>query len=215
MRSKRKHQGRICIVLGVLLIAAALGMAGYNLWDNARAAASADDGYAQLEEQIPQGGEVWQGPDGSGEARWPDYLLDPNMEMPTLELDGHAYIGTLEIPALELSLPVLSQWSYPNLKIAPCRYTGSAYLDNLIIAAHNYTRHFGQLKALSIGDAVVFTDVDGNIFSYTVSEIEQLQPTAIEEMQAGDWALSLFTCTVGGQYRVVVRCVPAEESALG
>lgn len=200
------------MAVGALLIAAALCMTGYNLWDDARASAAVSSSYGQLEALIPAGDAVWQGTDSTGETCYPDYVLNPGMEMPAQEIDGHAYIGILEIPVLELSLPVLSEWSYPNLKIAPCRYTGSAYQNRLIIAAHNYTRHFGSLKNISIGDEVLFTDIDGNVFSYTVSELEQLAPTAIEEMQAGDWALTLFTCTLGGQYRVAVRCVPMEQA---
>lgn len=91
------------------------------------------------------------------------------------------------------------------------RYWGSAYRDDLVIAAHNYTRHFGSLKNVSVGDDVRFTDVDGNVFSYLVSEVEQLNPAAVEELETGDWALTLFTCTLGGQYRVVVRCCPAAD----
>ena len=211
--NKAGRRGRAWIAAGVLLIAAALCMAGYNLWDDVRASASVSESYEQIEELIPKGETVWQGTDSAGEIRYPDYVLNPDMEMPTLEIDGHDYIGTLEIPALELSLPVLSEWSYPNLKIAPCRYTGSAYRDSLVIAAHNYTRHFGSLKTVSIGDEVRFTDADGNVFFYLVSELEQFPPTAVDQMQAGDWALSLFTCTLGGQYRVVVRCVPEEDAA--
>ena len=37
-------------------------------------------------------------------------------------------------------------------------------------------------------------------------EIERLRPTAVKEMTSGDWDLTLFTCTVGGQSRVTVRC---------
>lgn len=59
---------------------------------------------------------------------------------------------------------------------------------------------------------MIFTDADGNVFSYAVSGVEQLSPTAIGELEAGGWALSLFTCTLGGQYRVVVRCV-SEDAA--
>jgi sortase A len=104
----------------------------------------------------------------------------------------------------------MSEWSYPNLRISPCRYTGSAYKNNLIIAAHNYESHFGNLKYLNAGDEITFTDVDGNVFNYVVAEIEQLNPTAIEQMESGDWALTLFTCTIGGSYRVTVRCDLAE-----
>lgn len=126
--------------------------------------------------------------------------------MPTTEVDGEAYIGVLEIPALELSLPIISQWSDSRLRIAPCRYKGSAYLDDLIIAGHDYRSHFGRLKDLQIGDMVYFTDAEGNRFSYTVSEQDELAGAAVEEMEAGDWDLTLFTCTVGGKARVTVRC---------
>ena len=44
-------------------------------------------------------------------------------------------------------------------------------------------------------------------------ELETLSPFAIEEMTGGNWDLTLFTCTVGGQYRVTVRCVLANGGA--
>lgn len=39
-----------------------------------------------------------------------------------------------------------------------------------------------------------------------VAEVEILKPTDVEQMIAGDWQLTLFTCTVGGTSRVTVRC---------
>lgn len=78
------------------------------------------------------------------------------------------YLGTLEIPVLELELPIISQWSDSLLKIAPCRYQGSAYLDNMILAGHNYRAHFAGLKNLQIGDSVIFTDAEGSCFHYEV-----------------------------------------------
>ena len=124
----------------------------------------------------------------------------------TYEIDGEVYIGTLDIPALELSLPVMSEWSYPKLKLAPCRYKGSAYRNDLIICAHNYNSHFGRLKELEPGDEIVFTDADGNAFFYSVVTTETLAPTAIDEMESSGWDLTLFTCTIGGAKRVTVRC---------
>ena len=41
-------------------------------------------------------------------------------------------------------------------------------------------------------------------------EIETLKPRAIEEMDSGEWDLTLFTCTIGGSYRVTVRCEKTE-----
>ncbi len=212
----KRNRGRIPILLGLLLIVAALSLAAYNVYDGQRAGQTASRTAERLEELIPAAEPPEpatlpaQAPAAPQATAVPDYALNPEMEMPAAELDGADYIGTLQIPALELNLPVISQWSYDNLKIAPCRYAGSAYLDDLVIAAHNYGGHFGALKDLSPGDAVTFTDMDGNVFAYEVSALETLPPTAVEEMTTGVYALTLFTCTVGGQSRVAVRCDRAE-----
>jgi len=78
----------------------------------------------------------------------PDYVRFPDIgNCRSPEIDGNNYIGVIDIPCLGLSLPIISDWSYPNLKIAPCRYKGSAYQDNLIIAGHNYQSHFKRHQA--------------------------------------------------------------------
>ena len=132
------------------------------------------------------------------------------MEMPVTTIDGVDYIGVLEIPALKLTLPVAGDWSYVLLDLAPCRYAGSAYLDDLVILGHNYRGFFRDLSQLQPGDAVFFTDTDGNRFSYAVSDFEQLRPSQTEDMLAGDWDLTLFTCTPGAQNRLAVRCLRSD-----
>ena len=149
-------------------------------------------------------------PETVEETEIPDYLLDPGREMPAVEIDGGRYIGVLELPLLGLELPVMESWSYPDLRVAPCRYSGSAYQDDMVVAAHNYKSHFGRLKELRPGDEVRFTDMEGNVFRYAVAETEILGGGDVEAMESGDWALTLFTCTIGGKTRVTVRCVPAE-----
>lgn len=132
-------------------------------------------------------------------------------ELPVVEIDGYDYIGFLTIPSLELELPVMADWSYPQLKKSPCRYVGSTYTDDLVIMAHNYNRHFGRIDELHPGDTVAFTDMDGNTTFYSVVALDVLQPTAVEEMQSGEYDLTLFTCTYGGRTRVTVRCDRIEE----
>ncbi len=212
--NKKKRKGSLLICLGLLLLAAALLLTGYNLREESAARQSAGEAAERLEEILAEETEEEETMDPeellrleeNGEIEIPDYILNPKMEMPAEEIDGQAYIGVLKIPALELELPVLRDISYPKLKIAPCRYLGSAYTDDLIIAAHNYPSHFGNLKQLLTGDQLLFTDTDGNQFVYEVEELELLGPGDIEEMESGDWDLTLFTCTIGGQSRVTVRC---------
>ena len=128
------------------------------------------------------------------------------MEMPVVEIDGREYVGTLYLPTIGRTLPVLNGWSGELLKIAPCRYLGSAYNDNLIVMAHNYDSHFGRLKKLQIGDPVTFQDVEDHDFEYEVVSLEILNPEDVEPMEEGDWDLTLFTCTIGGKTRITVRC---------
>lgn len=99
---------------------------------------------AQLCDALP----TEAGDDEAEPTTLPESLPDVRREMPVKTINGRDYIGVLSIPSLELELPVISQWDYPALKVAPCRYSGSLYQDNLIICAHNYASHFGKLKEL-------------------------------------------------------------------
>ena len=202
----RKHgSGTFLVILGLALVLSAFGLTSYNLWDNNRATRETSLIYDAISSKIPDSA-------SSNDAYIPDYILNPNMDMPTIEYQGYKYIGTLCIPVIDLELPVMDSWSYPQLKTAPCRYDGSVYLNNMVIAAHNYTGHFGRLKNLQLGDAVIFTDIDGNVFNYKVSKMETIVPSAVEEMKNGNYDLTVFTCTVGGQTRVTVRCMLVNNS---
>lgn len=127
-------------------------------------------------------------------------------EMPVVEIDGQSYIGFVSIPALGLELPIMADWSYEKLQTAPCRYTGDMYTDDLVIMAHNYEKHFGKLDDLRAGDIITVTDMDAVMVDYEVIALDVLAPEAIEEMTAGEYDLTLFTCTYGGKSRVTLRC---------
>ena len=208
----RKKRGTFFVIIGLLLIAAALFLFGYNLFDEYRAGESADHILSALQGQIQESTAESSCPAESESdlAELPDYVVNPDMEMPSVEIEGHYYIGILDIPSLGLSLPVMSEWSYPNLKLAPCRYSGSAYNGNFTIAGHNYSTHFGPVRNLEAGDQVIFTDVKGRSFVYEVQTIETLEPTDIEDMLSDEWNLTLFTCTSSGQTRIAIRCLRAD-----
>lgn len=214
---KRKSKaGTILISTGLLLLAAALLLVGYNLYDEYRAGQTANHVLEALQQQMPEPiSDDLRTTENSilEQTELPDYILNPDMEMPTQEMEGNDYIGVLEISSLELSLPVMNEWSYPRLKLAPCRYSGSAYTGNLVIAAHNYRTHLGPIKNLTVGAQVTFTDVKGRQFSYEVSAVETIEATSVEDAVSNAWDLTLITCTPGGQARVAVRCLRADEMA--
>ncbi len=130
------------------------------------------------------------------------------VEMPSIELDGRYYCGYITLTSLGIELPVLNGWNYTNLNIAPCRYEGSPQTHDFIIAAHNYNSHFGQIHYLGEGDEIIFTDISGEKYRYTVTYTEYIDGYNIEQMSENkdsSWDLTLFTCTLNGQSRVTVR----------
>lgn len=128
------------------------------------------------------------------------------VEMDEIEIEGDRYIGYLSFPRFELELPVMSDWSDSKLQVSPCRFRGNLATDDLVIMAHNFARHFGQISDLATGDVVLFTDVNGNTTEYEVVAREILPPDALADMTAGKFDLTLFTCTYGGASRITVRC---------
>lgn len=224
----RHKIGIICITLGTVLILGALSLLLYNQREAAKAEAAVNAVLPQLMEQIHKNPP--EPTDAIIETTVPEATVpetkpvDPpaakpeqpteapvvtypaSKEMDTVELKGHSYIGYVSIPSLQLTLPVMGDWSYPKLKIAPCRYCGSVYTRDLVLMAHNYEKHFGGLSRLRGGEAVTFTDVHGVTTEFTVVFVDILNPTDVEKMTSGEYDLTLFTCTYGGKTRVTVRC---------
>lgn len=205
MNTKQKI-GRACMIVGILLILGALALLGYNQWDANRADKASQEALGKLEETLTE--TIEDKTKDEEPVVQPE--LDPEQEMTVTDIDGWGYIGYLSIPSIGLELPVMSEWSYAGLKVAPGRYSGSTYADNMVVCAHNYAKHFSPIKWLALGSEVYFTDMDGQRWSYEVSNVETIQPTDIEKMitadDQDDWDLTLFTCTTGGRARCAVRC---------
>lgn len=208
----KKTAGAICATGGMLLLAAALLLSFAAFREEAQGAASVSQRAEQLRaamasrEDGASGGEGQQEPAG-GSPGTPNVQGSLWEETQIVEIQGIEYEGLLEIPSLGLSLPVIRQWSAPNLKLAPCRYSGSAQEEGFVIAGHNYQAHFGPLHNLVGGEQVRFTDISGVVYTYEVAGLETLAPTAVEEMLSDAWDLTLFTCDFTGQARLAVRCV--------
>ena len=131
-------------------------------------------------------------------------------QMLQTSLQGHDLVGILRVPDVGVELPVLNSWSYDLLKLSPCRYSGSIEGQDLILMGHNYKKHLAPLSRVSPGDRVEFLDVSGTSHAFVVAETEVLKPTQLDELTVSDYALTIFTCTPGGQSRFVVRCSASE-----
>lgn len=193
--------GTLMMSLGLLLIAAALVITAYNVWDSNRAGEAAAEILTQmaLPETVQPASPILH---RSLEAITQEY---PPMAVETV--NGYDYIGTLQVPSLSLTLPVMAEWDYDRLQISPCVYSGSYFTSDLVICGHNYPTHFSYLKSLPIGAEILLTTVDGYCYRYLVDNVETVQPEDISRMvESTDWDLTLFTCHTGGQTRCALRC---------
>lgn len=207
---KKRKAGVVLVVLGAVLLVAALLLLFYNEEENRAAGEASEEGLAVVQEIIAMGAvetpEPKEVPEESvePEGETPEPTEIP--EMPEVRVDGQLYIGYLSIPEIEIELPVMSDWDYDKLRLAPCRQYGSLYTGDLVIAAHNYERHFGKLKDLSMGATCTFTDMNGNAVEFELELRELLDPfveASTDRVVDSGYDLVLYTCTKGGGQRVV------------
>jgi sortase A len=204
---KRKI-GNILISLGFLLVLGAAGLTAYNIWDANRAAEAS----RHILDQMNIDKDLVEALD-----------LDEDPEMPVVTIDGYDYIGILEIPSLELTLPVMDRWDYTRLRISPCVYSGSYKTDDLVICAHDYAQHFSPVKWIDIGKDVYLITVDHKVYHYQVTNKETVKPESVDQMientnntkdgtVTNEWDLTLFTCNPSGQTRCAVRCARVRDN---
>lgn len=183
------------MAIGAVLIISALLLFAYNQYEDYLAGQEAESLLSEVEAAI--------------ETQPTKPTLDP--ELPTKKLNGYDYVGYIEVPVLDLKLPVMADWDYNRLQISPCRQLGSSRTDDLVIAAHNYSKHFGKLKTLNKGDSVIFTDMEGIVNKYSVEKVDTVNPYDVDTVLNSEYDLVLYTCTPGGRTRVTVFCSRTEE----
>lgn len=180
----------VLIISGILLIIIALILVIYNNYVDNRAGTKSQEILNIIESSIDSD------------------------ENDTIMIDGNIYFGIIEIPAINIKLPIMKEWNYEKLKISPCIYYGSIETNNLVICAHSYKSLFRYIRNLNQGDIVIITDINGNKYLYEVEETETLSPTAIKDMIESEFDLTLYTCTNDNQNRITVRLNMVENSYL-
>ena len=204
MRSKCR---KLCFVSGAALIFAAMCLCIFNITESRTAAKRSQASLSELKNAIVSTAKPTSA-ENTEDDLFAQYEEPAKTEMSTVSIDNTGYCGYLTIAELGLELPVINDFSYKALDIAPCRYSGSTDSSDFIIAAHNYSSHFGKLGSLSDGAEIVFTDCGGRAFHYSIISIEEIHGSNADEMLSKEnspWDMTLFTCTLSGRNRITVR----------
>ena len=142
---------------------------------------------------------------------------EPAVDLTAYGIDDEI-IGVLEIPAMELTMPVYLGASDAHLA------AGAAVLGNTsapiggdntncVIAGHRGWRgadYFRHIDRLAVGDTVTLTNL-WETLTYTVANIQIIQPHEVDKIkiQSDRDLLTLLTChpyASGGRQRYVVCC---------
>ena len=137
----------------------------------------------------------------------------PEENSEEIEVDDNLVLGTIEIPKIGVSYPVISTTTAEYLKIAPTKLAGVGLNEkgNCSIIGHNYEndKFFSKLGDLSKDDVVYIKEKDGMKRVYSVTEKKEISAndvSCLEQNTNDKRQVTLITCTNVKNKRLVVKC---------
>lgn len=135
----------------------------------------------------------------------------------TLVNDSSFVIGVIDIPSVDITYPILSDYNDDLLKLSPCRFFGPMpnEVGNLCIAGHNYHSYkfFSKLIDISIGDTISIYDMSGNKLNYSVYDkfiVDSDNLSCTSQNTNGKKEVTLVTCNTNRQKRTIVKAKEIE-----
>ena len=182
---------KICVLVGIALLV--IGVLVLICWQwNINSSVHKSETYVKtLRNLIPE-----------TQGSVPEERRDNSMSV--LSIDGADFIGILEMPRYESTLPVRSDWGH--LTKCPCRFSGSIYDRTIQIGATSQKGQYDFYREISVGDTVIFTDVEGNQYTYTVTNLQYESHADQTTLNREESALTLFIKNVYAFEYLIVFC---------
>lgn len=179
----------LAILIGVLLIAAAVGLIiaqfDFNEKQSAQSVVNA------LEAIIPARKKALPEPHYGG-------------DMPSAEIGRENFVGLLEVEQYNCLLPVGANWTDSDIKRFPLSYSGNIYNRNFVIGGSSQSGQLDFADEIEIGTSVKFTDLYGHEFCYEVSMVNHAD--SINAIKSDNDDLTFFARSRTTSKYVIIRC---------
>lgn len=206
----------VVLIVGIILIVAILGGVGFIIVRNGKLKQEAEDAVNRFNQGQINEIENEENPVITNEIN-PDLQIEnivggSNSSNSTVKMyKGFPMVGTIEIPAINLSYPVLQDASSKAIEVAVGIYDGPGLnqVGNTTIAGHNYRdgNFFSNNKKLVEGDKIYITDETGRKITYVIYKTYTTTPedsSYLDRDTEGRREISLTTCTDDTQSRLII-----------
>ena len=178
MKKRNKHVFlRSCILIGVCLLVVGIMILLFWQW-NIHSAMKKSESYVRTIRTLI--------PDSQGAV--PENRNDNTM--PILSVDETDFVGILEMPQYESTLPVCAKWG--AVTKYPCQFRGSIYDGTMKIGATSQKGQYDFYREISVGDTVLFTDMEGNCYTYAVTQLRYEKHADSKTLNSEASSLTLF-----------------------
>lgn len=191
MKMKDLSIRRICILVGVCLLAGAIVILSLWRWNISNSEKQAQYYVSTLRELIP-----------APQNAVPEERRDNTMSV--LSVDGVDFVGLIELPRYGSALPVCAEWG-KTFKY-PCRFGGSIYNGTMQIGATTQKGQYDYYRELSVGDTVNYTDTEGNRYTFEITSLRYAKHADQSALQQNDAALTLFIKNIYSFEYLIIFC---------
>ena len=190
-KTNKSFISKICVLAGISLLV--IGILALFFWQwNINSSIQKSETYVEtLRTLIPE-------PQGAV----PEERRDNSMSV--LSIDGADFVGVIEMPRYESALPVCANWGH--LTKYPCRFSGSIYDSTLQIGATSQKGQYDFYREISVGDTAIFTDVEGNQYTYTVTNLQYEKHADQITLDRQESSLTLFIKNVYDFEYLIISC---------
>lgn len=182
---------KVCVWMGIGLLAAAVVILALWRWNIHSSEKLAQYYVSTLQTLIPQ-----------PQNAVPEERKDNTMSV--VSVDGTDFVGIVEFPRYGSALPVCAGWG--KTAKYPCRFSGSIYDSTMQIGATTQKGQYDFYRELSVGDAVNYTDAEGNRFTYTITSLRFEKHADQSTLQQKEAALTLFIKNIYAFEYLIVYC---------